>query len=260
VNLYNTPDVIELPRSLLPSSAKTNSRSNSSILPEYVSVCALSKVQHATKVLVQPLTTEDWELMEMHSEGMELGGWLQQVSLVYTKQKLSLRVGTIGRDCVHLIVSEAVGNSGNYGIETHDSVGSRWTSESVEAPCVLLVQDTEVIVKPKPRPSKKSISWSIPLRLIPCHLDWSQCLSNTVSRMTNYADDCQPLVADAGCILVNTDVWTFETDWARIIPELTTTEKSERIVRVVKSSRVSMDDAGTLKKFLILIFVSTYFQ
>lgn len=212
---------------------------------------------------MRPLTTEDWELMEMHSEVMEFGGWLEQVSLVYPKQELTLRVGGVGRDCVHLIVVEAIGRDNRVKKNIGDSTKSTsvWPVSSKalpnapgrdddEVPCMLLLQDTEVVVEPKPRPSKKVVSWSAPLRLIPSHSDWSQSLSNTVSRMSNFSDEYLPLVVDVGCILVSTDAWPFQTNWARIRPESETNNIHERVVRVVRSTRVSMDDAGTLKMFL----------
>ncbi len=206
----------------------------------------------------------------MHSEVMELGGWLNQVSVVYPKQKLALRVGGRQRDCVHLVVSESIGgsNSGEKSgrftkptsiwpvlSNTHPSPVDL---DNVEAPCILLVQDTEVIVEPNPRQSKKVVSWSAPLRVIPSHLDWSQSILQTVARMTNLSDEYLPLAVEPGCILVNTDAWTFQTHWARIRPKSKAVANHQRIIRVAKSSRVSVDDAGMLKKGFVCMLLSIF--
>jgi Peroxisome biogenesis factor 1, N-terminal len=268
---YTKSDVIELPRSLLLPSPGPNSHSSSISfnLPEHVSVSALSRVPHATRVHVRPLTTEDWELLEVHGDVMEQGGWLGQVSLVNPGQRLVLRVGGDGRDRIHLVVKEAVGGGGKHGNAPKHS-SSLWPAlpntslgsvgdfddddDDVEPPCFLLVQDTEVIVEPKPRQTKKGVPWSSPLRLVPCQLDWSQGTLDTLSRMTNHSGEYPPFEVDAGCIVVNHDAWTHESHWARIRPESKAAADQERMVRVVKSSRISPDDAGRMTEFFFCIF------
>jgi hypothetical protein len=58
-----------MPESLLSRSLVDNKNS----FPEYVFVEALRCLEHGSRVLVEPLTTKDWELLEIHSEAMEEG-------------------------------------------------------------------------------------------------------------------------------------------------------------------------------------------
>jgi hypothetical protein len=71
---------------------------------DYVHVWALSQVPNATQVHVEPCSRADWELIQQHAAWLEgvggdgeengnsSGGLLQQVSIVYPGQVLSLRV------------------------------------------------------------------------------------------------------------------------------------------------------------------------
>lgn len=253
-SLRANPDVIELPESMLSSLTGTHSRANGFTIPDYVSVSALSRVRHATRVLVEPLTTEDWELLEIHGEDMEHGGLLSKVSLVYPKQTLTLPVGRGERDRVHIVIKEAAG-----GIDHGDSnvSSSLWPAlpnsnlsaiedDETGAPCVLLVHDTEVIVIPKPRQTKKTSPWSAPLRLIPTQLDWSQGIMDMLSRMNSVSGEYLPVGAEAGCIIVNIDAWAFQGHWARIKRESKSTGNKEIVVKVVKSARIPIQDAGML--------------
>jgi hypothetical protein len=118
-------------------------------LPSVVTVQAHSEIPVCTKLLVEPVSVEDWELLEVHSQELELGGLLQQVSVVFANQRLSLQ---LERDSVEVVVKET------FTMEE----SSIWptTRECEAPPCVLLVQDTEVIVEPKPRPPSER--WSTP--------------------------------------------------------------------------------------------------
>jgi len=222
---------IEIPRPLL-SECESKSRS----LPEFVLVEALKSVEYATRVLVEPLSTEDWELLEIHGGTVEQGGFLSQVSVVYEKQILCIHLGDTG-DQVRVLVKEIVGASPRPSSTSPSSV---WpvARQSIEdggqntPRCVLLVQDTEVVVSPKPRPTKKTIPWSCPLRLIPSEMDWGDALG-----MLSKIAGGETFAVGPGCILVHPDEWTHESEWARIKPDVSHYSKNyqERVVRVTVS-------------------------
>jgi Peroxisome biogenesis factor 1, N-terminal len=100
----------------------------------------------AASIEVEPLTTEDWELLEIHSEFLERGALLSQVSIVYPNQTLTLAVGAF--DMVQVRILPFTNN-----------------------PCCRLVANTEVIVIPKPRSLEPAPS--TPLRVVPCWDDFS---------------------------------------------------------------------------------------
>lgn len=143
--------VIELPECLL--GLHTLQQSQEEFL---VSVQPIYMVKHASAVYLEPLTTNDWELIEMYAGQLEAGLLLSQVSIVYPTQTLSLQLGT---DIVHLRVLEN-GFSMN---------------------CLHLVAESEVIIAPKPRETKKAadigdetqFSISPPLRLLPSDAEFS---------------------------------------------------------------------------------------
>ena len=109
---------------------------------------------------MEPLTTEDWELLEIHAESLERGGLLAQVTVVYPNQTLTLAVGH--RDSVQVrIVPSTFLN--DYG-------------------CCRLVATTEVIVIPKPRPKIMEPQPSCPLRVVPSWDDWSPQMQALATR------------------------------------------------------------------------------
>ena len=224
-------DVIELPRSMVLGLEGIPHN-----LPEFVSVHALSCVKHGTRVLVEPATVEDWELLEIYSDFVERGGLLSQVSVIYQKQNLTLRVNGIDR--VQVQVTEATGSSLVTNCAKEDS--TRPLS------CVLLIQDTEVIVSPKVRPKKKVIPWSSPLRLIPSDVDWGTSCA-TLSRLTNV----EAIYVEPGCVFVHCDQWPFEIQWAQIKLENTTLNQM-RVVRVMTSSKIPPNDAGMWIKICLI--------
>jgi hypothetical protein len=216
-------DAIEIPSSLLPEIQN---------LPSVVTVQAHAQIPICTKLLVEPVSVEDWELLEVHSQELELGGLLQQVSVVFTNQRLSLQ---LKRDSVQVVVKEI------FTTEESSSIWPTTTHKELEAPpCVLLVQDTEVIVEPKPRPPSEQ--WSTPpLRLIPCREDWSDGMRN-LARRANITS----LVVPPGCVLVNPTCWKSDNEWAMIVLE--SRQDQMRLVRVMTSRLVPEHDAGRSTK------------
>jgi hypothetical protein len=245
--LYIIDDIIELPRSIVSDLVGIPH-----ILPEFVSVHVLSCVKHGTRVLLEPANVEDWELLEIYSDYVEQGGLLSQVSVIYQNQNLTLRVGD-GADRVQVQVTEATGSSLVTNCAEEDSIRP--------LSCVLLIQDTEVIVSPKARPTKKLIPWSSPLRLIPSDIDWGTSCA-TLSRLTNM----EAIYVEPGCVLVHCDQWPFDSLWAQIKLENPTLNQM-RVVRVMTSSKIPPNDAGTWTKiclrtceFLSILFTKHSFD
>jgi len=127
---------------------------------QFAFVKALPEVFDAISVEMEPLTSEDWELLEIHAESLERGGLLAQVTVVYPNQTLTLAVGH--RDSVQVrIVPSTFLN--DYG-------------------CCRLVATTEVIVIPKPRPKIMEPQPSCPLRVVPSWDDWSPQMQALATR------------------------------------------------------------------------------
>lgn len=117
-------------------------------------VKALSGVNCAKELLVEPLTVEDWELLELYALGLEEGGLLQQVSIVYAGQVLKLRLSNGAEACVCVL-------PGNF-----EHTNPVWPDDNAALPCLRLVAETRVNVAPKPRAKVGS------LRLVPTREDY----------------------------------------------------------------------------------------
>jgi len=128
-------DCIELAAGTLPEGAT------------HVTVHPVASIEDADTLEVEPLTTSDWESLEIYAEVLEEGSLLQQVSVVYPHQVLALHVGS------EMVKVQVL----------------------TESPCRLLA-DTEVHIRPKPRPSghKKSPL----LRVVPSWEDYSPAMQN----------------------------------------------------------------------------------
>lgn len=137
---------IDLPPGLL-SSSNTAS----------VTVTALVSVCSAKDLLVEPVTTEDWELSQIDAAWLENGGLLQQISVVYVNQIIPLLLSN-GSDVARIRVMPPSPQK------------SGWpTDENTTDPmCFHLVDDTCVSVAPKPRKEQ-----TVPkLRLYPTRGDY----------------------------------------------------------------------------------------
>lgn len=248
-------------------------------IPEFVSVHVLPRVDYGTQVVVEPATVADWELLEIYSNFMEEGGLLSQVSVVYPKQQLAIRIH--GIDVVNIRVKQVTTRASSNTIDDVDSIWpdvsstgnglSKLSEEKNPLPqCVLLIQDTEMIVEPKARPRKESTEWLDPFQLIPSDLDWGASVDK-LSTLTGRI----PFHVDPGCVLVKTERWQFKTEWAQIMSE---DSNQMRVVRVMTSSRVPKYTAGrsiasdfkdkflqyapsmTNNRSLISLMISLYFQ
>ncbi len=188
---------------------------------------------------------QDWELLEVYSNLMEEGGLLNQVSVTYPGQHISIRVGGIDRVNVRVkeISTRDPGDDTNTiwpDMSTYGSDSSEHSKTTNTSPqCVLLIQDTEMIVEPKARPRKNVSAWLDPFQLIPSDLEWGSSLKK-LSSLSGRGS----LHVDPGCVHVRTEQWQFETEWAQIRSE---DSKKTRVVRVMTSSRIPRNNAGTPK-------------
>ena len=238
-SLLKHVDTIEVPRTMLSDISND--------IPDYVSVHALSRIDYGNRVLVEPATVEDWELLDIYSNLIEEGGLLSQVSVIYPTQHLAIRID--GVDRVKIRVSEVTTREcSNPENDVHQiwpdfsSDGSNFSNRPKEKKllpqCVLLIQDTEIIVEPKTRLTRKNTPWLDPLRLIPSDADWGasfEKLSKTTGRDSFHVEP--------GCVLVEAEQWPFESEWAQIRSD---NPNQMRIVRVMTSSRIPRNNAGTL--------------
>jgi Peroxisome biogenesis factor 1, N-terminal len=228
-------------------------------------------IQYGTKVLMEPVTTDDWELLEIHGKMMEHGGLLNQLTVVYHYQHLSIRVGN---DTVNMIVKKISSFNDDEQAISRSVWPSRKTNEvdidsqprlssttSVKPDCAILVQDTEVIIAPKPRLRKQqSSSWLSPLQLIPSDQDWG----DTLEILCRYSGT-DPFRVDHGCIIISDEIWTFDSDWAMMrkagpdtVKQITVPCVASTLVRVVRSSTIPSRNAGTNKERLICFFSFVY--
>lgn len=163
---YDTKDVICLPSCAgLPLHAE-------------VSIHALSDLIDAISLHVEPVSVEDWELLESNAEWLEDGGLLQQVSIVYPDQIIRLRVG--GLDYANIRILPESFLQFQTTINDHDNI---WPNQSLRENlddtksssilCLRLVADTQVIVTPKPRGNNRLSKSLFPLRVVPSLEDLS---------------------------------------------------------------------------------------
>jgi len=244
-------DTIEVPRTMLSDISND--------IPDYVSVHALSRIDYGNRVLVEPATVEDWELLDIYSNLIEEGGLLSQVSVIYPTQHLAIRID--GVDRVKIRVSEVTSREcSNPENDVHQiwpdfsSDGSSFSNRPEEKKllpqCVLLIQDTEIIVEPKTRLTRKNTPWLDPLRLIPSDADWGasfEKLSKTTGRDSFHVEP--------GCVLVEAEQWPFESEWAQIRSD---NPNQMRIVRVVTSSRIPRNNAVLFIGTRLDLHVSIY--
>mmetsp|Transcript_7273 Transcript_7273/g.17795 ORF Transcript_7273/g.17795 Transcript_7273/m.17795 type:complete len:1226 (-) Transcript_7273:1028-4705(-) len=244
-------DMIEIPKGLLAPLFDNNG--NLPPLARTVSVSIVPVVQHSKRVLMEPVTTEDWELLEIHGQTIEHGGLLRQVTVVYDNQHLSLRVGE-GNDRVNMIVKEvtsfrddevAISRSvwpAVVGFEDNGSANELSTRKSNSPKCTMLMQNTEVVITPKPRPRRQQSSWSTPFWLVPSDEDWGSAF-----RFLSRYSDLDYGRIEPGCIVVSEKFWEFDSEWATIKKAVSTNpskKKSDRpesettLVRIVRSRTI----------------------
>lgn len=217
-------DTIQIPQGLLSGVDDTPLTS--------VHVRPLAKVLHASRIQVDPLTTADWELLQVHAEEFERGAILKQVSVVTSGQQLKFR---IQNDFIHVMVQE---------IRTalDDSPWPAYSDDGeIETPqAVMLVNDTEMVVTPKPRPPSKSVyGWSVPLQVVPCTDDKNAAALEFSDRLLSKRLDVLP-----ASMVVHPDTWdsTFG-DWARVCED--GNKDNFLLARIETSQDIPTEQAGT---------------
>jgi len=183
-------NIIELPQSLVPGYiVQATTMTNNTVV---ATVQVLPWLVTASSLQVDPLATEDWELLETSSDFLESGGLLQQVSVVYPNEILQLYMSDTGCDIVRVRVmpsnfrtASCVGDNDDSSFSSSSSEEGAYqdydddTNESInnDQCCLRLVADTEVIIAPKPRRSHSKtpndLDVSQPLRVYPTGDDWS---------------------------------------------------------------------------------------
>jgi Peroxisome biogenesis factor 1, N-terminal len=146
--------ILDLPACLIPKGCSENS---------YVAVEILTSIQDAETLHVDPLTCEDWELLETRAQFLEDGALLQQVTVVYSEQILPLWVGKQDVAWIRVLPE-------NFTTEKVSGWPSSDEGESEE--CIRLVRDTRVIVRPKTRREGEPLSYPC-LRVFPTRQDYS---------------------------------------------------------------------------------------
>lgn len=157
-------DVIELPLDLHPS---LEYEFNVTTEPILVSVRPLSDVPIAEQVTFEPVSTSDWELIEMEASVLEDGGLLNQITIIYPGQVFPLRLVSPGESYSGGLESAAwikvvaedgfASSSARYDSDETDSMFASDTDSSqselcgVRYDCLRLMAETEVSVIPKPR-------------------------------------------------------------------------------------------------------------
>lgn len=173
---------------------------------------------------MEPASAKDWELIQCDSEFLQQGGFLRQISVVYSKQHLRLRL--MANDWVELLVQK---------IESVEAVS--------EIQYGLLREDTEVIIAPRKRETKDGVDWSPPQKLIPSQDDWDEAMLNLHKIMKVEP----PLSVVPGCVLVNDAIWNSkEYSWALLEASTKSQEQNKRLVRVICHKSVSQGNAGKL--------------
>jgi Peroxisome biogenesis factor 1, N-terminal len=144
-----------------------------------VSVKALTYVDDAIQCFIEPMTADDWELLEAHADWLEGGGLLQQVCVIYPDQILALTVGRNDLARVRVLrstFSQKNDHCNKLWPDAYDSNSSTKSRLSV-APCLRLVADTNVIVSPKKRETTKLSKCNHQLRLNPSEHDYCNTLN-----------------------------------------------------------------------------------
>ena len=135
-----------------------------------VNVQPMYSIINATTIYLEPMSTKDWEYVEIFANQLEAGLLLNQISIIYINQILPLRIGS---DIVYLRVLEK--NFTTFQHQHHHHHRHR------HHPCLRLVAESEVIITPKPRSrnrnrtrsNRQSYTPSKPFRIQPTQGDFS---------------------------------------------------------------------------------------
>ena len=163
-SIGNTDGIIEISLDLHPELKEMFNTSSDQVV---VSVRAIPYVPVAKQVTFEPLTTSDWEMIEMEASILEDGGLLNQITVVYPGQVLPLRLIPLQSE-LNRSFKRIETDAWIKVVEDHNAADQRSTDSESDSdssfengnemdlnekftPCVRLMAETEVVVIPKPR-------------------------------------------------------------------------------------------------------------
>jgi Peroxisome biogenesis factor 1, N-terminal len=128
----------------------------------------LHKVVDAKELFIEPVSVEDWELIEREATWLESGGLLEQICIVYPDQIVQLHLqSTLEVAFVRVRHDNFSRHRYNVGIwPEQDQRG-----DMSQPACLRLVADTQVVVIPKAR-SERGNQFSPWLRIVPAMEDY----------------------------------------------------------------------------------------
>ena len=233
--------MIELPKSLL-----SNYPSRSS----HAFVKALPCVANATSVQLDPLSGQDWELLQQHADQLESGDFLQQISLVYPNQILPVQVGP-GRTAMVRVLSSA------HAVDDEILWPREQQVESLP-PCVRLVAQTEVVVTDPP-----SVQTPNELRVVPCLEEYKEAVKQLWTE-----NSCVTSLPHPYTVAIHPDAWSQTPGWSQdddeqfisvrfVKPNGHETETApSSVAKLVLSTAVQDDCVGTYGILCIVASIS----
>ena len=251
---------IQVPMALIPVNSDFNA------LPSRVEVRIVPTALHyATRVRVDPVTTEDWELLQIHAQVLENGALLKQVSILYQGQQLELRLAAMNQrqeDRIRVIVKElsiTVDDMSSspwpeLSSTNSDPSGDAYDDEPQSAIVAILSSNTEIIVTPMPQRAEETfdpMAWSEPLQVIASAQDAFGLQAFSSSSILGIHKST-PKVSP-GCVMVHPHSIPWDnyagSGWAQIMVQLSssdTTVKTKVLpVQLITSQTIPEDTAGT---------------
>ena len=154
-----------------------------------VEVEPLDYILDASSIYVEPLTTSDWELLEIFASDLEEGLLLNQISVVYPNQIISLMLKD---NLFDGSTSRLSSNIPYASIRVLDETFICSVNECRQ-PCYRIVADTKIIIQPKPRvieqpPPNELHKPSNPIRILPTEADFSNEMKTLFKKAQSF--DC----------------------------------------------------------------------
>lgn len=135
-----------------------------------VEVSALSTIDDAEQILVEPVTDDDWRLIESSAAWLEEGGLLRQLSVVYPGQIVTTRLERNVTASFRVLPDSFRGPL------------CVWSDSEPLRPCLRLAADTRVVVKPRAAKSTQR-SADLALRVLPSLEDYSVAARELAQRL-----------------------------------------------------------------------------
>ena len=217
--LFCTENAIEIPEFLLPHQSEALVR----VIPY---------VLHSNQVVVETVSPEGWAMLQQHADWLENGGFLDQISLVYRDQIVSLALPDGIRADIRVVSVE----------KEQESVwpNSEPSNEDSDSNCRRILADTEVVLLPG---STESVEQLPVLKLQPAREEYS----SSMQELHALLDGAPPLEScPFGMAVFNPDDWPTENKYARIHPkrERSNNFPSSYLVEVKVSGSVAKGHSG----------------